>query len=96
MTGHFTLERLIALLFEGVSLLSPGMTTGDRVSPSLSGRSYPSMAGWGRCLALPAGQPTPDTRKRRQAMAVDATLRQGHFKNEVQRGKELNSRRDGK
>jgi len=62
MSGRFTSERLITLLSEASVLPSAGMTTGDRVSPSLSGRSCLSLAGWGRCLALSAGQPTPDTR----------------------------------
>lgn len=53
MKGYFSSDGLITLLLEGVSLRSPGMTTGDRVSPFFSGRSCLS-AGGERRLALPA------------------------------------------
>jgi hypothetical protein len=50
---YFTSERFITLLFEGGSLVSDGMTTGDRrfLPPKCRGLSV----GGERCLALPAG-----------------------------------------
>jgi hypothetical protein len=55
MSAHFTLERLITLLSEASLLLSAGMTTGDGFSLLSPARRDLSMAGRGRCLALPTG-----------------------------------------